>query len=215
MIKTENIGSRLVQLIGILTITSLISACSLKTYAVNMVGDALASGNSVYETDDDLELVGEALPFGLKLTETLLTESPSHEGLLLTACRGFVLYSNVYVDYPSQVAMDEDFNLAQKLRGRARKLYRRGLDYCLRGLEKSHAGFKQKLLLDPEIAVMMIGQDDKERDLPFMYWSAASLGLYISLSLDSAAMIARLPEVEALLDRAMELDESWDDGANQ
>ena len=41
-----------------------------------MVGDALSSGDSVYETDDDLELVGAALPFGLKLTESLLAQSP-------------------------------------------------------------------------------------------------------------------------------------------
>jgi hypothetical protein len=32
------------------------SGCSLRTYAINMVGDALASGDSVYETDDDIEL---------------------------------------------------------------------------------------------------------------------------------------------------------------
>jgi hypothetical protein len=59
--------------------------CSLKTYAINMVGDALASGNSVYETDDDIDLVGQALPFGLKLTESLLEQSPNHHGLLITA----------------------------------------------------------------------------------------------------------------------------------
>ena len=40
----------------------------------------------MYETDDDLVLVGDALPFGLKLTESLLAQSPNHRGLLLTAC---------------------------------------------------------------------------------------------------------------------------------
>lgn len=32
-------------------------SCSLRTYAVNTVGNALASGNSVYESDSDIELV--------------------------------------------------------------------------------------------------------------------------------------------------------------
>ncbi len=41
-----------------------------------MVGDVPASGNSVYETDDDIELAGETPPFGLKLMESLLNESP-------------------------------------------------------------------------------------------------------------------------------------------
>lgn len=76
---------------ALLLVVIAISGCSVKTYAINMVGNALASGDSVYETDDDIELVGQALPFGLKLTESLLAQSPQHKGLLLTASRGFVL----------------------------------------------------------------------------------------------------------------------------
>jgi hypothetical protein len=83
-------------------------SCSLRTYAVNTVGNALASGNSVYESDADIELVGAALPFGLKLTESLLAESPKHDGLLLTACRGFTMYSYAYVAFDAERLSDED-----------------------------------------------------------------------------------------------------------
>ena len=62
-------------------------------------------------------------------------------------------------------------------------------------------------------AVAMTDPGEAERDVPLMYWSAAALGLAISVSPGSAAMLARLPEVEALLERALELDEGWDDGA--
>ena len=199
-------------LLATLLIGSLLSGCSLRTYAINMVGDALASGDSVYESDEDIELVGDALPFALKLTENLLTESPNHEGLLLTACRGFVLYAYAYVAYPSEVAIDTDFDQARALRDRARRLYQRALGYCLRGLERSYPDFEEQLTTDPSSAVMMIEPGDAERDLPLVYWTAASLGLAISVSLDSAAMLARLPEVEALLERALEIDEAWDDG---
>ena len=81
-------GRRLLVCVSLLSILTAGSGCSLRTYAINTVGDALASGNSVYETDDDIELVGSALPFGLKLTESLLAQSPDHPGMLLTACRG-------------------------------------------------------------------------------------------------------------------------------
>ena len=91
---------------------SIATACSVRQYAVNMVGDALASGNSVYESEEDIEIVGEALPFGLKLTETLLGESPRHPGLLITACQGYVLYSYAFVDYPAEVAEEEDLDRA-------------------------------------------------------------------------------------------------------
>lgn len=209
----ERPASSRIPLVAILLAVSVFSGCSLKTYAINMVGDALASGDSTFESDEDLELVGDALPFGLKLTETLLSESPNHEGLLLSACRGFVLYSYAYVDYPAEVAMQDDFERARAMRARAGRLYQRALGYCLRGLERAYQGFSIELERDPDAAVLRIGTGDEHRDLPLMYWTAAALGLGISVSPGSAAMLARLPEVEALLERALELDETWDDGA--
>ena len=188
--------------------------CSLKKYAINKIGDTLASGNSVYESDEDIELVGAALSFGLKLMESLLAESPNHRGLLVSACQGFVLYSYAYVDYEAQLAEDEDLDRARALRTRARKLYLRAFRYGMRGLEVSYPGLESNLVADPAAAVAMIhNKKKKQQDVPLLYWTAASLGLAISVSRSDASMLARLPEVEAMLDRALALDESWDEGS--
>ena len=190
------------------------SSCSIRRYAINQVGDVLAEGPSVYETDQDVELVGEALPFGLKLVESLLVQSPNHRGLLLTACGGFVLYSYAYVDYRAEVTEDHDLERARQLRDRARKLYLRAADYGFRGLELSYPGFRQQLFTQPRQAVQHVTNTRKRRkDVELLYWTAASLGLAISISRNDAAMLARLPEVEAMLDRALELDEAWREGA--
>ena len=199
--------------IAALALAILTSGCSVKTYAINMVGNALASGNSLYETDDDLELVGAALPFGLKLTESLLAQSPDHPGLLMTACRGFVLYAYAYVDYPAKLAADDDLERARALRTRARRLYLRGFQYGIRAIEGSHPGFGEALLTQPDVAVRTIGAARPDRDVPLLYWTAASLGLAISVSPNDAALLARLPEVRALIGRALELDEAWGAGA--
>ena len=189
------------------------AGCSLKRYAINKVGDALSSGPSIYETDEDIELVGSALPFGLKFIETLLAESPKHRGLLLTASRGFVLYSFAYVDWEAEVAEDEDLDRARALRVRARRLYLRAFRYGLRGLEVSYAELGARLVSDPSAAVSVVDNKKRKRqDVPLLYWTAASLGLAIAVARNDAAMLVRLPEVEALLDRAIELDPSWDDG---
>lgn len=189
------------------------SACALRTYAINMVGDALASGDSVYETDDDIELVVDALPFGLKLTESLLAQSPNHRGLLLTACRGFVLYTYAYVDYESELVREQDLDRALVLRARAGKLYLRAAGYGVRALERSYPGIGAALPRDPKAAALRIDAKHRERDVPLLYWTAAALGLAISASKNDAALVSRLSEVEALLDRALGLDESWNDGA--
>jgi predicted anti-sigma-YlaC factor YlaD len=187
--------------------------CSLRTYAVNTVGNALASGNSVYESDSDLDLVAAALPFGLKLTESLLAESPRHEALLLTACRGFTMYSYAFVAYDAERLTDEDLDRARALRFRARRLYLRAAEYGFRALELRYPGFEQALTTDPREAVKRIGPKSRSRDVPLLYWTAASIGLAASVAIDDAALLARLPEVEAMLDRALELNEGWDDGA--
>jgi predicted anti-sigma-YlaC factor YlaD len=200
--------------VTVLAALLLSGGCSFKRYAVNAMGDMLASGGgSIYESDDDIVLIGEALPFSLKLTESLLAESPTHRGLLVTAAQGFVLYSYAYVHYEAEQQALDDLERAQALRSRARRLYLRAWRYALRALEQSFPGFADQLPAQPHTAVERIGRDASDRDVPVLYWSAASLGLAISVSKNEPALLARLPEVEALLDRAVTLDEAWNAGA--
>ena len=209
----QSAGRRLVMCLSLVSILTASSGCALRTYAIRTVGDALASGNSVYESDDDIELVGSALPFGLKLTESLLAQSPDHLGLLLTACRGFTLYSYAFVAYEAELLNEQDLDRARMMRHRARKLYLRGARYGFQALERNYPGLEQALIANPGAAVTRIGPGRRARDVPLLYWTAAALGLAISTSIDDAALLARLPEVEALLDRALALDETWDEGA--
>ncbi len=185
-----------------------VSGCSVKRYAINKIGDSLSSGVSVFETDDDIGLVGDALPFSLKLLEILLAESPEHEGLLLSACKGFAMYSYVYVQYDAEKMMDTDIDAYQDGTARARRLYLRSLGYGLRALEVAHPGVVQRLQRDPSSSLEVA----RKKDVPLLYWTAASLGLAISVSKGNAEMIARIPEVDALLARALVLDESWSAG---
>jgi hypothetical protein len=64
---------------------ALTTGCSVKKLAINKLGDSLASGGTTFASDDDPDLVGEALPFSLKLMESLLAETPRHRGLLFAA----------------------------------------------------------------------------------------------------------------------------------
>jgi predicted anti-sigma-YlaC factor YlaD len=185
------------------------SGCSIRRFAVNKVGDALSRGGSTYESDDDLELVGDALPFSLKLIESLLAESPRHRGMLETACKGFATYSYIYVQHEADPLADQDVARTREIRERSRRLYLRASRYGLRGLEVAYPGIIDRLETDPVEAVAAV----QAKDLSLLYWNAVALGLAISVSKDDAAMLARLPGVESMLSRALELDESWNRGA--
>jgi hypothetical protein len=60
----------------------LLGGCSVKKMAMNQIGDALSGGGTVFSSDEDPELVKDALPFSLKLMESVLAETPKHQGLL-------------------------------------------------------------------------------------------------------------------------------------
>lgn len=184
----------------------------MRSLAVDTIGDMLASDESVFTNDDDIELIGAALPFSIKLVESLIAESPRNRRLLLTAARSYVLYAYAYVHFPAEQAAGDDLEYARRLRARARNLYLRGFGYAMRALEVNHPGMGKDLLRAPDEAVSRIDAD-MSAEVPCLYWSASALGLAISVSKQQAAMLARLPEVDALLTRALALDETYGGGA--
>jgi predicted anti-sigma-YlaC factor YlaD len=127
--------------------------------------------------------VGDALPFSLKLTDSLLQETPKHRGLLRAAAQGYVLYAYAYVQFPAEQAAGEDLARARYLRARSRKLYFRAFDYALRGLELNHPGLTPALAKSPADALQQIGVKESD-EVPFLYWAASALGLAISVSKD-------------------------------
>lgn len=186
-----------------------LAGCSIKRMAINSIGNSLTTGPSVFETDDDVELVGDALPFSIKLLEMLLNESPDHEGLLLSACKGYTLYAYAYVNRAAEKEADEDIMKSREASLRAKKLFLRAVGYGLRGLDQGAPGLSAELVKSPRSAA----EKAKKDQVPLLYWTAAALGLAISANKGDAEMIARLPEVDALLSRGLALDEAWDAGS--
>jgi len=185
------------------------SGCSFKRLAVNKLGNALASGGTTFAADDDPELIKAAVPFSLKLMETLLAENPRHEGLLLASASGFTQYAYAFVQQDADEMEETNLEAAEQMKARTRRLYLRARNYGLRGLEIKHRGFEKALRANPKPAVEAAGKND----VPLLYWTAASWAGAISLSKDNPDLIAELPIVEAMIDRALVLDEGYGDGA--
>ena len=183
--------------------------CSVKKFAVNRIGDSLAAGGTTFASDDDPELVKAAVPFSLKLMESLLAESPKHKGLLFATASGFTQYSYAFVQLDAEELEEKDFAASKEMKTRARKLYLRARDYGLRGLEVRHAGFTNALRKGAKQAAATA----KKHDVALLYWTAVSWAAAVSVAKDEPELIGDLPSVAALIDRALQLDESWDHGA--
>jgi predicted anti-sigma-YlaC factor YlaD len=201
--------NRICTLAAIVIVAAVAGGCSIRKMAVNKMGDALAGTGTTFEADDDPDLIGDALPFALKLMESLLAESPRHAGLLLATASGFTEYSYTFVGQRAERAFTENVAESKELRARARRLYLRAHGYGMRALEVHYPGFGAALEEDPAAALARV----RKRDVPLLYWTAAAHGLAISASKDDPELIAQLPMVEAFIRRAMALDETWNEGA--
>jgi predicted anti-sigma-YlaC factor YlaD len=187
-----------------------ITGCSVRRFAVRRVGDAIASSGTTFASDDDPQLVREAVPFSLKLIESLLAETPTHQGLLLAASSGFTQYAYAFIQEDADEMETRDFAASSELRIRAKRLYLRARDYAIRALEVKYSEFGKAIGQNPQSAVSKV---TKASDVPLLYWAAASWGAAISVSKDDPNLIADQPVVEALIDRALRLDEKFEDGS--
>ena len=191
------------------TLALSLGGCSIRKAAVNKIGDALANTGSNFAADDDPELVGQAIPFGLKTMEGLLEESPKHAGLLLAVTSGFVQYAYGWVQLEADIVEAKDLARATELRGRAQKLYLRAREYGLRGLEVEAPGIGTALQRDPKAALA----GTKRKHVPLLYWTAVAWAGAIALKVNDSELSADQGVVEALAQRALELDEGWDQGS--
>lgn len=165
-------------------------SCSVRKLAIVKLGDALAASGTTYASDDDPELVRDAVPFALKTIEGLLAEVPDHPGLLLAATSGFTQYGYAFVQQDADALEDVDLAAAREQRARAKRLFLRARGYGLRGLEGT-------------------GRDS----VPLLYWTAAAWALAIANGKDDLDLVADQGEVDALLRRAEALDPTWGEGA--
>ena len=183
-----------------------VSGCSIKKRAISSLGNSLSSRLSAsFASEDDPELVRTAAPFSLKLIESLIAENPSDEELLLTAAKGYTQYSYAFVHEDADES--EVREQANALRARATKLYLRARDYGLRAIEVKHPNFAQALKMNPQEATQTLGV----KDVPAMYWTGLSWAGALSVSKD-VFMAPQIPQFEALLDRVLQLDESFRQG---
>src|SRR5262245_55972576 len=106
-----------------------LNAGCIRKFAVNKLGDALASSGTVFASDDDPQLIEAAAPFSLKLIESLLAEAPNHRGLLLAGSRGFTQYAYAFVQAHADEIESENLSQAKAQQTRARNLQLRSGDY--------------------------------------------------------------------------------------
>ncbi len=181
-----------------------------KRIALNSAADAVSGSGGAYGRDDDPELVRAAVPFGLKTMEGLALELPDHAGLRLALARGFTQYGYAFVQADGEPLAESEPSKAKPIFARATRLYLRARDYGLQGLHIARGVTEAQLRGTERTAALARLEKD---DVPLLYWTLVPWAAALSLNKGNVALVGDLPSLQAMLARALELDESWDRGA--
>jgi predicted anti-sigma-YlaC factor YlaD len=195
-----------------LLMATLLPLAGCTSLGSKLAARALTSGGSAYAVDDDPELVRAAVPFGLKTMEGVLESQPTDERLLLALCSGFTQFGYAFVSSDADAAdLGGRLAEARALRERGRRLFLRARGYGLRGLDEQQAGLGGQLRTTRDAAALL--QRAKAADVPALYWTASAWLLAIVNGKGDMNLVSELPVPVAMMERALQLDEAWDDGA--
>lgn len=179
---------------------------------MNQVANALTgqTSSTVFSGDNDPELVGDALPFALKMYESLLAANPGHMGLRLQTGSLYIMYANAFLQTPAAMFPEAEYKKQEFVFKRAKNLYLRGRDIILTGLEMEFPGFRaalQKRNFSKALAAAT------KKDASSLYWAGAGwLGAYAIDPFDMD-LGTSLPAAAAMMDRVFELDRNFENGA--
>ena len=183
----ETLRRRMLPLLVLIGVAGLMQAC-----AVTRVGDNLPYG---ILNNDDVTLVAEGLPTYLLMVDGLIVNWPDSIDMLRSGASLYSAYAGLFVEEPERQA----------------RLTEKALDYASRA-----ACARRAVLCDvrgmnvPKLEDTLAGL--RARDVPVLYTLGTTWAGYIQAHSDDWGAVADLARVRALLERVVELDETYESG---
>ena len=181
----------------------LLSGCSLKRTIVNSTGLIMDDVEGAFYEENDILFAQEAIPGNLKLLDGLIRGSNrENEALLIKGSKLYGMYAMAFLEDASADKKTDRENLA-----RAKNFYKRAKEYGMAALLKN-PDFKKGYEADLDEFKSSL-QAFKKDDVEALFWAAFSWGSYINLSKNSPMDIADLPRVKAMIERVIEIDDTY------
>lgn len=192
-----------------------LGGCSVTKLAIGTQAEVMEMASPVIEEQTDYEYARAAIPASLVQTEGLLRITPEDEHLLLLGARGFASYAYGFIEEEKDLAEAKgDLDRADYERARARAMYLKGRDFGIRLLEKDAPNIKDYLKRDPdELKKFLTTEFTDKEDAPALFWTGYAWGSAIGVSRDDVTLIADLALATVLVERSVELDETFYNGA--
>ncbi|MBW1607043.1 MAG: TRAP transporter TatT component family protein [Deltaproteobacteria bacterium] len=172
----------------------LLSGCSY--FISSATVDMTENLSQAILNNNDLATVEAGGPAYLLMVDSLLYRDPDNESLLRSAADVYTAYTDVFVK-------DKD---------RAKKLTDKALNYALRAMcirRSDTCLFRQSSFQEFKNTVSTLGV----KDVPDLFTLGSAWSAWIQTHREDWDAVAEIPRVEAIMDRVVELDDAYQDGA--
>ena len=188
---------------SVIIMSLIATSCSMKKLTINSTGLFMEDVVQAFFEEGDLEFAEEAAPANLKLLDGLIKGSDyENDGLLLKGCKLYAMYAMGFIEDTETQRRKERAALK-----RASKFYEKAKDYGLKVLSRN-PDFRNAVNKGPEEFTKVLQAFGKD-DVPALFWAGFAWGSYINLNRNKTKAIANLPKAKALIDRVMELDDTY------
>ena len=202
--------------IGVIFAAVLLSAgCSTNALISDALSGALSGGEGGEHpllSENDPDLVREALPFTLKLLDILISSDIRSPEILLTASQAYAANATLFLQSQANTTERENFSERGVLLDRAKIHLLRSRDYALAALIELNKDFDPETTDGAEFTAQLAGFTE-EGDTPYLYFAAAAWFGAIALDIFDIGLALSAPRALALIDRAYEIDPEYNDGA--
>jgi len=172
----------------------LLSGCSY--FISSATVDMTENLSQAILNNNDLATVEAGGPAYLLMVDSLLYRDPDNESLLRSAADVYTAYTDVFVK-------DKD---------RAKKLTDKALDYALRAMcirRPDTCSFRQSSFQEFKNTLSTLSV----KDVPDLFTLGSAWSAWIQTHREDWDAVAEIPRVEAIMERVVELDDAYQDGA--
>jgi hypothetical protein len=167
----------------------LIQGCAVKSNMMTSLSKSILNNN-------DLNMVASGAPAYLIMVDSLIDQDPDSAEMLSSGARLYAAYSDVFVT-------DKD---------RKKKLVDKAMDYALQSICAAQSDACD--LKDQPFEQFNAVVDDMDEDeLPYLFTLGNAWGSWIMAHKDDFNALADIARIEAIMNRVIELDDTYNDGA--
>ncbi len=185
-----------------------VMGCDTDKLAADSTAELFGRAAPGIEQHWDYELVGKSFPASIIQLEGLLRVVPDNEVIGLSLVAAYVGYGTGWIEDRVEVAdIEDDYEEADHLRGRALVMYNRSWDLSKHFLRNRAEGFDAALKGGVDTLQAWVDTFFIEKsDAAILFWAGGSLGARINMGMEDMDTVADLPLAKVLLERSVELD---------